>query len=220
MILTKENLHMSKLIYTHAVMNSGKSISLLQANNNYISEERRTMLLSHKIDNRYGENVIASRLGGISAPCISIDENTNIYQLVLNEIESNGHLDCILADEVQFYTVDQIVQLSDIVDDFDITVMCYGLKTNFKGELFESISKLLALTTDIRELKQVCHCTAKANMVLRYDNEGRIYRDGSSIVVGAESMYRSVCRKHWKKGNLGPSIYKKLGIKDPFENTK
>lgn len=206
---------MSKLIFTHAVMNSGKSVSLLQANYNYTSEDKKTILLSHKIDNRFGESVIASRLG-LSEPCISIDEDTNIYDLVSQQLSLHGHIDCILADEVQFYTTEQIIQLSDVVDYFDITVMCYGLKTNFKGELFDSIAKLLALTTDIRELKQVCHCTAKANMVLRYDNQGNIQRDGSSIVVGSESLYRSVCRKHWKDGNLGPKIYKELGISDPF----
>lgn len=208
---------MSKLIFTHAVMNSGKSVSLLQANYNYINEDKKTILLSHKIDNRFGEGVIASRLG-LCSPCVSIDENTNIYEYVLSQLHEQGEIDCIFADEVQFYTVDQIMQLSDVVDDFDITVMCYGLKTNFKGELFDSIARLLAITTDIRELKQVCHCTKKANMVLRYDSQGNIQRGGSSIVVGSESLYRSVCRKHWKDGNLGPKIYDQLGIPDPFKN--
>lgn len=197
---------MSKLIFTHAVMNSGKSLSLLQVNHNYTSDGENTVLLSHKIDNRYGESVIASRLG-MQAPCIAISEADNLYDIIINEKKKKGSLACVLADEIQFYTPEQIWQLADIVDELKIPVMCYGLKNNFKGELFnETIQTLLALADSIRELKQVCHCGKKATMILQYDENGNVTKIGQSINVGAESMYRSVCRRHWKEGNLGPKI--------------
>lgn len=204
---------MSKLIFTHAVMNSGKSLSLLQVNHNYISDDENTVLFSHKLDNRYGESVIASRLG-MQAPCIAISDEDNLYNIIIKEKEKKGSLACVLADEVQFYTPEQIWQLANIVDDLKIPVMCYGLKNNFKGELFnETIQTLLALADSIRELKQVCHCGKKATMILRYDEFGNVTKSGESIVVGSESMYRSVCRRHWKEGDLGNKIKMHLGIK-------
>lgn len=206
---------MAKLIFTHATMNSGKSTLLLQVNNNYEEEDGRTILISHAIDTRFGNNVIASRLGA-QAPCISINENSNILEIVKENIKINGPAQCVLIDEVQFCTPEQIMQLTDIVDDMDIPVLCYGIKTDFKGELFPGIAKLFAVVDTIRELQQVCHCGKRSNMVLRYDQEGNIERDGKTVIVGAESMYRSVCRRHWKSGNLGPRIYKQLNIPDPF----
>lgn len=207
---------MSKLIYTYAVMNSGKSNALLQANYNYTSEGHNTVLISHKIDNRFGIGVIASRIG-LQAPCHSIDENTNILKIIEAEISRLGEISCVFVDEVQFYTEKQIEQLTEIVDDLNIPVMAYGLKTDFKGNLFEGSSKILAVADEIRMLKQVCHCGKQSNMILRYGPKGEIQKDGESIAVGAESMYRSVCRKHWKQGNLGPSIYTKLNVENPFK---
>lgn len=196
---------MSKLIFTHAVMNSGKSLSLLQANYNYTSEGCNTVLFSHEIDKRHGENVIASRLG-LSTPCFSISKDDNLFEIVIAENNKNK-ISCVLADEIQFYTVEQIWQLAHIVDELNIPVMCYGLKSNFKGQIFnETIQQLIVLADSIRELKQVCFCGRKATMILRYDEYGNIIRNGESIVVGSESMYRSVCRKHWISGNLGDRI--------------
>lgn len=210
---------MAKLIYTYAVMNSGKSNALLQANYNYISEGHNTILISHKIDNRFGVGVIASRIG-LQAPCHSIDESTNIFNLIKKEVEQKGEVACIFADEIQFYTEDQIEQLSDVVDVLNIPVMAYGLKTNFQGSLFDGSSKILAYADEIRMLKQVCHCKKQSNMILRYGPDGSIQKDGDPIAVGAESMYKSVCRKHWKEGNLGQAVYDKLGIKNPFKSSE
>lgn len=206
---------MAKLIFTYAPMNSGKSTSLLQADYNYTSEDNNTIIISHAIDTRFGEGVIASRLG-LQKSCEVITTETNIFKLIQERIEQTGSVDCVLIDEVQFCTPEQIMQLTDIVDELDIPVLCYGLKTDFKGELFPGIAKLLAVVDTIRELTQVCHCKKRSHMVLRYGEDGKIQRDGETIVVGAESMYRSVCRKHWKEGNLGPRIYKQLGVPDPF----
>lgn len=206
---------MAKLIFTYAVMNSGKSTALLQANYNYTSENKNTILISHKIDNRFGESVIASRLG-YQAPCFAIDNKTNIFNYVKKQLESLEKVSCIFADEVQFFTKKQVIQLSNIVDELNIPVMAYGLKNNFKGDLFEGTATMLAYANEIRSLKQACFCEKEANMILRYEPDGKIIKEGEGIKVGAESMYRSVCRKHWKEGNLGPSIYKKLGVPDPF----
>ena len=206
---------MAKLIYTYAVMNSGKSNALLQANHNYTSEGHNTVLISHKLDDRFGKNVIASRIG-LQAPCHAIDNTTDLFALVKEELVKFGTLSCVFADEVQFYTEEQIEQLSDIVDELAIPVMAYGLKTDFKGNLFDGAAKILAIADEIRMLKQVCHCGKQSRMALRYGPQGEIQKDGDSIAVGAESMYRSVCRKHWKDGNLGPSIYQKLNIPNPF----
>lgn len=196
---------MAKLYFRHAVMNSGKSLHLLQVNHNYRSENARTLLFSHAIDNRYGENIIASRLGGISAPCVSVDNSFDLFEYVKIEHE-RAPVKCILVDEVQFYSRKQIVQLSDIVDYLGVSVIAYGLKVSALGVLFEGSQALLELADSIEELRQVCHCGRKANMILKYNTDGSIVREGGLVEVGAESRYRSVCRRHWKEGNLGPNF--------------
>lgn len=206
---------MAKLIFTYAVMNSGKSTALLQANYNYTSENKNTVLISHQIDNRFGTSIIASRLGS-QAPCFAINNETNVFEYVKEQLSNLKKISCVFVDEVQFFTKEQIIQLSDIVDELNIPVMAYGLKNNFKGDLFEGTATILAYANEIRSLKQACFCEKEANMILRYEPNGEIIKEGSGIKVGAESMYRSVCRKHWKEGNLGPSVYEKLGVTDPF----
>lgn len=200
-------------------MNSGKSTALLQANYNYTSEEKHTILISQKIDDRFGDSVIASRLG-FKANCFAIDQNTNVFDYlsikIKEGIDHNANISCIFIDEAQFMTKEQIIQLSDIVDDFNIPIMAYGLKNNFKGELFEGSAYLLSYADEIRSLKQACFCGKAASMILRYDESGNIVRSGGEVAIGSESMYRSVCRKHWKEGNLGDTIYKKLNKKNPF----
>jgi len=193
---------MAKLYFRHAVMNSGKSLALLQVNHNYVTEGRGTVLFSHQIDKRYGEGVIASRLG-VSAPSLSINEEINLFDIVKDKVDAGEDVACVLCDEVQFYTPAQIDQLSDIVDDLDIPVICYGLKSTFKGELFAASKRLVELADVIESLDQVCWCGCKARMVLKYNSEtNEIIRDGQEVEVGAESKYRSVCRKHWKLGML------------------
>lgn len=196
---------MAKLYFRHAVMNSGKSLALLQVNHNYVSEGRETVLFSHEIDQRFGSGVIASRIAGasIQAPSISINSEINLFDIVSEKFEAGKDIACVLCDEVQFYTPEQIDQLSDIVDVLNIPVICYGLKNTFKGELFDASKRLIELADEIESLDQVCWCGCKARMILKYNSEtGAIIRDGAEIEVGAESKYRSVCRKHWKIGKL------------------
>jgi thymidine kinase len=196
---------MAKLYFRNAVMNSGKSLALLQVNHNYVTEGRGTVLFSHEIDNRFGDSVIASRIAGgvVSAPSISINHLVNLFDIVSEKVEAGQDVACVLCDEVQFYSPEQIVQLSDIVDVLNIPVICYGLKSNFKGELFEASKRLIELADVIESLDQVCWCGSKARMILKYNSEtGSVIREGAEIEVGAESKYRSVCRKHWKLGQI------------------
>jgi thymidine kinase len=201
---------MAKLYFRHAVMNSGKSLALLQVNHNYVSEGRDTVLFSHKIDNRFGEDVIASRIAGasIQAPSISINDDVNLFDIVAAKVEAGKDVACVLCDESQFYTAAQIDQLSDVVDVLNIPVICYGLKNSFKGELFPASKRLMELADIIESLDQVCWCGCKARMTLKFNSEtGEVIRDGGDVEVGAESKYRSVCRKHWKLGFMfKPSV--------------
>lgn len=193
---------MAKLYFRHAVMNSGKSLALLQVNHNYVSEGRETVLFSHQIDNRFGNGVIASRLG-VSAPSISINDTINLFDIVAAKVATGMDLACVLCDESQFYTPEQIDQLSDVVDELNIPVICYGLKNNFKGELFPASKRLIELADTIESIDQVCWCGSKARMVLKFNPEtSEVVRDGGNVDVGAESKYRSVCRKHWKLGMM------------------
>lgn len=195
----------AKLYFRNAVMNSGKSLALLQVNHNYVTEGRGTVLFSHEIDNRFGESVIASRIAGgtVSAPSIAINHSVNLFDVVNSKVQAGEDVACVLCDEVQFYSPEQIDQLSDIVDELNIPVICYGLKNNFKGELFDASKRLVEMADVIESLDQVCWCGCKARMTLKYNAEtGEVIRDGAEIEVGAESKYRSVCRKHWKLGQM------------------
>jgi len=194
---------MAKLEFRYAVMNSGKSLNLLGVNHNYVSIGRKTVLFSHSFDNRFGESVIASRIGA-SAPSISITEETNLFDIVKAKVESGEDVACVLTDETQFYTSAQIHQLGDIVDELDIPVIAYGLKTNFQGELFEASKTLLEIADKIEGLKQVCHCGRGATMVLKFNPvDFSVIRSGEIIEIGAEASYVSVCRKHFKAGDIG-----------------
>lgn len=197
---------MAKFYFRHAVMNAGKSIALLQVHHNYASEGRGTVLFSHKIDTRFGESVIASRLG-MSAPSIAIDGSANLFEIVKAKVDAGEDIACVLCDEVQFYSVEQIEQLSDVADLLDIPVICYGLKSTFKGELFEATKRLVELVDIMEEIDHVCWCGSKARMILKFNSETKeIIREGYEVEVGAESKYRSVCRKHWKLGMLNKPV--------------
>lgn len=190
---------MAKFYFRHAVMNSGKSLALLQVNHNYTSVGKKTILFSHVFDNRFGNNVIASRLG-VQAESIPVDENLNIYKYVENIVNSGEIISCILCDEVQFYTEQQIEELSDVVDFLKIPVICYGLKLSAFGKLFDASKRIIELADEIEEIRHVCWCGKRANMILRHDDNGQVIKSGNLVDVGAESKYKSVCRKHWKQG--------------------
>lgn len=194
---------MAKLEYRYAVMNSGKSLNLIGVYYNYENIGRGTVLFSHSFDNRFGESVIASR-NGSSVPSLSISEETNLFGIVKAKVDAGDDVACVLCDEVQFYTAEQIYQLSEIVDELNIPVIAYGLRTDFKGKLFEASAILFEIADKFEGLKHVCHCGRGATMVLKFNADGSIIREGDSVEVGAETRYMSVCRKHWKLGDIGP----------------
>ena len=194
---------MAKLHFNYSVMNAGKSTHLLSARYNYIQNGSNVMTFTSSLDNRSGVGVVSSRIG-VQADAIALGEKDNIYSIV--EIESKKNpIHAVLVDEVQFMTEKQITEMSDIVDYLSIPVMAYGLKNNAQGKLFgPSVIDLLALANECNEIKQVCHCGSKATMILKYDNNGRAIREGDVVEIGDESKYVSVCRLHWKSGDIGP----------------
>lgn len=182
-------------------MNAGKSTSLLQSSYNYNERGMNTLLLTPAIDNRYGEKKITSRIG-LQADATSFKNNEDLYQLVKQVLDKNNNIKCILVDEAQFLTKNQVQQLSYVTDDFNVPVLAYGLRTDFMGEPFEGSKYLLALADQLIELKTICHCGRKANMVLRTDAEGNVLREGAQIVIGGNDNYIAVCRKHFREGKV------------------
>ncbi|MCG8707697.1 thymidine kinase [Brenneria sp. 4F2] len=187
---------MAQLYFYYSAMNAGKSTALLQSSYNYQERGMRTVILTAEIDNRYGVGVVSSRIG-LSAPALLFNLRTSLYTLLAKEHRQQP-IHCVLIDECQFLTREQVSELSDVVDQLDIPVLCYGLRTDFRGELFSGSRYLLAWADKLVELKTVCHCGRKANCVLRLDSEGNPLQEGDQVVIGGNENYVSVCRKHYK----------------------
>ncbi len=188
---------MAQLYFYYSVMNAGKSTALLQSSYNYQERGMRTLVYSAEIDNRFGTGKVSSRIG-LSSPAKLYNKQT----LLLDDITSEHHKEavhCVLVDESQFLTREQVKELSDVVDFLDIPVLCYGLRTDFRGELFSGSHYLLAWADKLVELKTICHCGRKAGMVLRLDSNGTPFSDGEQVVIGGNERYVSVCRKHYKE---------------------
>lgn len=192
---------MAKLHFYYSSMNAGKSTSLLQSSYNYNERGMNTLLLSPAIDNRYGEKKIASR-AGLQAKAIACSNTEDLYQLAKQALNKNNNIKCILVDEAQFLTKEQVQQLAYITDDFNVPVLAYGLRTDFMGEPFEASKYLLAWADQLIELKTICHCGRKATMVLRTDSQGNVLRSGEQVVIGGNESYVSVCRKHFREGKI------------------
>ena len=191
---------MAKLYFYYSTMNAGKSTMMLQASYNYQERGMQTLLLAPDIDNRDGDNIISSRIG-LSAPAISFHAADNLYSLILS-IGRKQTVDCIFIDEAQFLEKQQVKQLSDVTDELDIPVLCYGLRTDFHGNLFTGSEQLLAWADELTEIKTICHCGRKANMVLRIDADGNVIKQGAQIKIGGNDDYISVCRKCFKSGMI------------------
>ena len=191
---------MAKLYFNYSSMNAGKSTALLQADHNYRERGMNTILFTSSKDERYGKNEIVSRIG-IKAPATYFFENTNIFEEVLEESRKN-HTNCVLIDEAQFLSKDQVFQLGRIVDELNIPVLTFGIRTDFKGELFEGSQYLLAWSDNIKEIKTVCHCGGKATMVVRINSKGGIVSEGTQIEVGGNESYVPLCRKHFNSKEL------------------
>ena len=194
---------MAKLYFNYSSMNAGKSTMLLQANHNYQERGMSTIIYTSSVDDRYGKKEIVSRIG-LKAESNIFSDNTNIYEEVINFNKSN-RVDCVLIDEAQFLNKNQVAQLGQIVDSLDIPVLTFGIRTDFKGNLFEGSEYLLAWADNLKEIKTVCHCGRKATMVLRLDENGNVIEEGDQIEVGGNEKYVSICRKHFYEKNIGKS---------------
>ncbi|HEV2568501.1 thymidine kinase [Sphingomonas sp.] len=186
---------MAKLYFYYASMNAGKSTTLLQADFNYRERGMHTMLFTAAIDDRYDSGVITSRIG-IDAPANSFDPELDMRAAIETEHAARP-LACVLIDEAQFLTRDQVLQLASVADDLGIPVLAYGLRTDFRAELFEGSKCLLALADVLVELKAVCACGRKATMNLRVDAEGRAVRHGEQTEIGGNDRYVALCRRHF-----------------------
>ncbi|HEU0067061.1 MAG TPA: thymidine kinase [Sphingomonas sp.] len=186
---------MAKLYFYYASMNAGKSTTLLQADFNYRERGMRTMLFTAALDDRFAAGTIASRIG-LEAPASMFDRTTQIAALVEAE-HARAPLACVLVDEAQFLTADQVDQLAHIADVTGIPVLTYGLRTDFVGALFEGSARLLALADALVEIKSVCDCGRKATMNLRIDGEGRPVLQGHQTEIGGNDRYVALCRRHF-----------------------
>ena len=178
-------------------MNAGKSTALLQSNYNYNERGMDTLLFLPKVDADANKNKIHSRIGLI-ADAISVDTSFDFFEYVQN-FKNKKKVDAILIDEVQFLTKDQVRQICKISDTLNIPSMCYGIRTDFRGDLFEGSSELLALADNLIELKTVCDCGRKATMVVRLDESGKVITAGEKIQIGGNDTYKVFCRKHFRE---------------------
>ena len=192
---------MAKLYFNYSSMNAGKSTALLQANHNYLERGMKTKMFTFSGDNRYEENKIVSRIG-ISAEANSFSEATDLFQNLIEDKELKK-IQCVLIDEAQFLKKKQVAQLGRIVDELDIAVLAFGIRTDFQGELFEGSKYLLAWADNLKEIKTVCWCGRKATMVVRLDSKGNILSEGQQLEIGGNEKYVPLCRAHFNKKNLG-----------------
>ncbi|MBE7635353.1 thymidine kinase [Sneathiella sp. P13V-1] len=190
---------MAKLYFYYSTMNAGKSTTLLQSSFNYEERGMKTLLLTAAFDDRYGVGKIASRIG-LEADAFLFSEDTDVLKLISNEKE-NRRVDCVLVDESQFLSRDQVFQLSEVADKLKIPVLCYGLRTDFQGNLFEGSQHLLAWADELKELKTICHCGRKATMVIRVDESGEPIRQGAQKEIGGNDRYVALCRQHFKEAS-------------------
>ena len=191
---TKKNNKMSKLYFRYSTMGAGKSLDLLKTAYNYEEREKEIVLLTSSLDDRYGKNKITSRLG-ISRDANTFNKKTNIFDFICEE--SFG-IECVLIDEGQFLTKEQVWQLTDIVDELGCDVIVYGLRSDFKGEPFEGSIYLMTLADEIEELKMVCKYGEKTSMNMRLNNNIPVF-DGEKVMIGGNDSYIPVCRKYFKK---------------------
>lgn len=170
---------------------------MLQSSYNYRERGMNTMLFTAALDDRYGLGKVASRIG-LEADAHIYRTDDNLLEMVRTAHERDK-MSCILVDEAQFLTRDQVFQLTDVADRLGIPVICYGLRTDFQGNLFPGSEALLAWADEMREVKTICHCGSKATMVVRMDENGVPVKDGDQVAIGGNDRYVSMCRKHWKE---------------------
>ena len=206
---------MAKLFFYYSAMNAGKTTVLLQSAHNYRERGMNPMLFTPRLDNRYRSGVIKSRIG-LESEAVSFDRDDNLFEAVDMALE-RANVHCVLVDEAQFLSRQQVFQLTDVVDRLNIPVLCFGLRTDFQGELFEGSRHLLAWADELQELKTICHTGRKATMVVRVDENGYALREGSQVEIGGNERYISVSRREFKEVFFGGKAVKLI---DPLEKAE
>ena len=190
---------MAKLYFYYSAMNAGKTTTLLQSAHNYRERGMRVLIFTPALDDRAGTaGTIASRIG-LQAQGFAFAGQDDLERRVNDDIALHGKLDCVLVDEAQFLSKAQVWQLSEVVDRLRIPVLCYGLRTDFRGELFEGSQYLLAWADELQEIKTICHSGKKATMTVRVDDRGRAVQAGPQVEIGGNERYVSVSRAEFKK---------------------
>jgi len=192
---------MAKLYFNYSSMNAGKTTVLLQSAHNYRERGMTPMLFTPKLDDRFGEGWIKSRIG-LQARATIFTVEDDLFEATRTQLEERN-IHCVLVDESQFLSRDQVYQLSEIVDRLNIPVLCFGLRTDFQGELFEGSKYLLAWADQLTEIKTICHTGRKANMVVRVDDEGYALKEGAQVEIGGNERYVSVSRAEFKNVFIG-----------------
>jgi len=203
---------MAKLHFNYSSMNAGKTTVLLQSAHNYRERGMNPMLFTPKLDDRYGTGWIKSRIG-LQARATIFTPEDDLFEMTRSQLEEHN-VHCVLVDEAQFLSRDQVYQLSEIVDRLNIPVLCFGLRTDFQGELFEGSKHLLAWADELNEIKTICHTGRKANMVVRVDDDGYALKEGAQVEIGGNERYVSVSRAEFKNVFIGG---KRIKFIEPVE---
>ena len=193
---------MAKLYFYYSAMNAGKTTTLLQSAHNYRERGMRTLILTPRLDDRAGGGRVASRIG-LQAEGTAFECDDDLQRLVERDIAAHGSLHCVLVDESQFLSRTQVWQLTEVVDALRIPVLCYGLRTDFRGELFQGSQHLLAWADELVEIKTICHSGSKATMTVRVDENGFAVQAGPQVEIGGNERYVSVSRAEFKKVTRG-----------------
>ena len=190
---------MAKLHFYYSAMNAGKSTLLLQSSHNYNERGMQTLIFSPAIDTRFGAGKVTTRIG-LQANATTLAKTDSVLALTKQAMAQSDAIRCVLVDEAQFLTRQQVHELTLIVDELGIPVLAYGLRGDFQGELFEGSQYLLAWADQLIELKTICHCGRKATMNLRVDQQGRAVKQGEQVQIGGNESYVATCRQHFRIG--------------------
>ena len=191
---------MAQLYFKYGAMGSSKTANALMARFNYEERGQETLLVKPQLDQRDGDHMVRSRIG-LTHPCVYFHEMQAMGEEALKRYA------CVIVDEAQFLTREEVLFLVHLVDACNIPVMCYGLRTDFKGELFEGSYALLVMADKIEEVKTICWCGKKATFNARFDQQGRVLKEGAQVVLGANDKYIGLCRRHWMANDLGPDFH-------------
>lgn len=207
---------MAKLYFYYSSMNAGKSTALLQSSYNYRERGMHTLILAPDFDDRYGIGKITSRIG-LESDAATFRADDDLLKIVTG-LHKDKPLHCVLIDEAQFLTKEQVFQLGEVTDELNIPVLAYGLRTDFQGEPFPGSMYLLAWADNLKELKAICFCGGKATMVIRLDEDGNAITQGSQVEIGGNDRYVSMCRKHFKENYFRQTLVPQHQL--PLENVE